>query len=167
MNWDKLLEEHGKALLLYARQWANCHADAEEILQDGMIRFWKAWKKRADKITAPIPYLYTTIKRTALDRIRSTKRRQQREEHSADIIYNNTPPFMDNYENQEQQTIIKKTIQKLPIEQREVLIMKIWGNLTFKNIAQSLNIPLNTVASRYRYALTTLRTELNKVGVEL
>ena len=48
----------------------------------------------------------------------------------------------------------------LPAEQREVLVLKIWGELTFEEIARQLGVPPNTAASRYRYALAALRREL-------
>ena len=46
---------------------------------------------------------------------------------------------------------------KLPQIYREVLTLKVWGDLTFAEIAQSLRIPPNTAASRYRYGLQELR----------
>jgi RNA polymerase sigma-70 factor (ECF subfamily) len=48
----------------------------------------------------------------------------------------------------------------LPAEQKEVLVMKIWGDLTFQQIADALDIPPGTAASRYRYALDALREEM-------
>ncbi len=39
-TWERLLDAHGAALVLFARQWATCHADAEDIVQDGFVRFW-------------------------------------------------------------------------------------------------------------------------------
>ena len=46
---------------------------------------------------------------------------------------------------------------------REVLVLKIWNGLTFEQIARTLDIPPNTAASRYRYALAALRKELKPV----
>jgi RNA polymerase sigma-70 factor (ECF subfamily) len=45
----------------------------------------------------------------------------------------------------------------LPAEQREVVHLKLWEGLTFDQIAQLLDIPANTAASRYRYGLDKLR----------
>ncbi|MCX7886907.1 MAG: sigma-70 family RNA polymerase sigma factor [Verrucomicrobiae bacterium] len=53
--------------------------------------------------------------------------------------------------------LVEAALRELPEEQREVLILKLWGNLTFREIAETLQIPQNTAASRYRYALETLR----------
>jgi RNA polymerase sigma-70 factor (ECF subfamily) len=46
---------------------------------------------------------------------------------------------------------------RLPDIYREVITLKIWGELTFAEIAQALEIPANTAASRYRYGLVELR----------
>jgi len=59
-------------------------------------------------------------------------------------------------------TLLHRAIQLLPAEQREVIALKIDGELTFAQIAQVLGIGLNTAASRYRYALSKLRTMLNE-----
>lgn len=48
-------------------------------------------------------------------------------------------------------------MNKLPEMYREVLTLKVWGELTFEEIAEVLAIPANTAASRYRYGLTELR----------
>jgi len=48
----------------------------------------------------------------------------------------------------------------LPDEQRQVLVMKIWIDLTCAEIGSSLGISHNTAASRYRYALAVLKKNL-------
>ena len=51
---------------------------------------------------------------------------------------------------------------QLPADQREVVVLKIWAALTFTQIGEALGIPLNTAASRYRYALARLETSLSE-----
>ena len=55
---------------------------------------------------------------------------------------------------------IEAAIERLPQAQREVVVLKIWGDLTFAQIAQSLDESINTIASRYRYALEALRRQI-------
>ncbi len=55
---------------------------------------------------------------------------------------------------------IRDTLGSLPPEQREVVVLKVWHGLTFAEIGAALDIPDNTAASRYRYALQKLRREL-------
>jgi len=52
-------------------------------------------------------------------------------------------------------------LTRLPSEQREVVVLHIHGQLTFREVARLREIPMNTAKSRYRYALSALRKELN------
>ncbi len=61
---------------------------------------------------------------------------------------------------EDEQRLLEAAIGALPIEQREVLTLKIWGELTFAEIGEALSIPANTAASRYRYALSALRKSM-------
>ena len=54
-------------------------------------------------------------------------------------------------------------MKNLPEIYREVVTLKVWGELTFQQIAETVGIPLNTAASRYRYALEHLREALKEV----
>ena len=63
-------------------------------------------------------------------------------------------------------TKLESAIRELPVEQSEVLVMKIWGEMTFDEIATVLDISMNTVASRYRYALAKLRERMQPFEVQ-
>ena len=56
--------------------------------------------------------------------------------------------------------MLAAAVERLPSEQREVVILKIWNELTFAEIASILEISQNTAASRYRYALGALKKTL-------
>ena len=53
-----------------------------------------------------------------------------------------------------------RSLQNLPREQREVIVLKIWSRYTFEEIAGLLELSPNTVAGRYRYGLEKLRASL-------
>jgi len=55
---------------------------------------------------------------------------------------------------------LQEALGELPDEQREAVIMRIWSGMTLQEIATATAVPLNTAASRYRYALEKLRTRL-------
>ena len=65
--------------------------------------------------------------------------------------------FERNLEKDERKQALLRAIERLPKEQSEVLMLKIWGDLTFDEISRTLDLSLNTVASRYRYALQKLK----------
>jgi RNA polymerase sigma-70 factor (ECF subfamily) len=56
---------------------------------------------------------------------------------------------------------------ELPPEQRAVVHLKLWEEMTFESISRTLDIPLNTAASRYRYGLDKLRARLRPLYAEI
>lgn len=157
VDWNKLLDEHSSTLLLYARQWAPSVPDAEDAVQDGFLRIWRSGKVRPESAA---PMLFAAVKRAAIDRARSNKRREAREQKSQDPDAGYTM-FKSRVEQDERRQAIEAALSGLPIEQREILVMKIWGDMTFNTIAESLDISPNTAASRYRYGLEALRKQLS------
>jgi RNA polymerase sigma-70 factor (ECF subfamily) len=54
----------------------------------------------------------------------------------------------------------------LPDEQREIVLLRVWGQMTFEEAATALDISPNTAASRYRYALVKLKERLQPLAKE-
>jgi RNA polymerase sigma-70 factor (ECF subfamily) len=152
--WKVWLEEHGPALVLLARQWVATHADAEDVVQEAFIRFWRS----RERVAEPVAYLYACVKHCGLDWQRSGKRRLKREEATARPEAEGL--FAGGVEERERRLVIEAALANLPEKQREVLVMKVWGGLTFNQIAEALAISIDTAASRYRYALARLHEEL-------
>jgi RNA polymerase sigma-70 factor (ECF subfamily) len=153
------LAADGPALVLFARQWTTDCADAEDIVQEAFVRFWRSRHRAAD----PRAYLFACVKTAAMDWARGDRRRTARERLIArgqgdDAV--EPPLFTDEPSGPQRRAEIEAAMAALPPEQREVLVMKIWGGLTFPQIGSALNIPHNTAASRYRYALEGLRKRL-------
>jgi RNA polymerase sigma-70 factor (ECF subfamily) len=154
-EWTRWVRQHGPALVLLARQWAPDIADAEDIFQEGFVRFWRARARAQD----PVAFLYACIKRYALEWLRGRHRRLQRDEAAARAELVSHSWFAESLVQDERRTVIESAMRRLPEEQREVLVMKICGGLSFPQIAESLIISANTAASRYRYALAKLREQ--------
>jgi RNA polymerase sigma factor (sigma-70 family) len=93
---------------------------------------------------------------SAAARIVAPVREQQAEEMSGNMA----PLFETAVEDRERILVVEAALRRLPSEQREVLVLKIWGELTFEQIAGQLAISPNTAASRYRYGLAALRKDL-------
>ncbi len=157
-SWKSWFRLHGPKLLLCARQWTRSLADAEDVVQDAFVRYW-----RRQRVLGGDPHalLLTSIRRAAFDLARRNRRRTDREEHAEDGRDDSEGLFAPLADADDRRRAIEAALQRLPIEQREVLVLKIWGELTFEEIARQLDIPLNTAASRYRYALAALRRELS------
>ncbi|MCX6945404.1 MAG: sigma-70 family RNA polymerase sigma factor [Verrucomicrobiota bacterium] len=156
-SWKDWFERYGPKLLLCARQWTRSLADAEDVVQEGFVRFWRHQRQLGGE---PQALLFTSVRRAAFDLARRNARRSDREERSdgggdgAEALFE-TPLAGD-----DRRQVIEAALRRLPAEQREVLTLKIWGDLTFEQIAIQLGISPNTAASRYRYALGALRDVL-------
>ena len=61
---------------------------------------------------------------------------------------------------------LQSALAELPEEQREIVILRVWGQLTFEEAAAALDISPNTAASRYRYALAKLKEQLQPLAKE-
>jgi RNA polymerase sigma-70 factor, ECF subfamily len=149
-DWRSCFSKLAPGLLLFARQWTRSRADAEDIVQEAFVRFWRRHHKIRNRAL-----LYATVRSIALDHIRRDHRRAQREEEAISDLEQVVEPQFELGD--EAQLALATAVECLPHEQREVLIMKIWNELTFAEIGSALGISQNTAASRYRYALATLK----------
>lgn len=157
-DWKAWMDENGRRMLLCARQWTNSFADAEDVVQEAFVRYWKHQRHLGG---SPDALILTSIRRAAIDLGRSRQRRVAREQ----TAYENSPQTEEWFEprNPAVSRAVEEALKKLPAEQREVVVMKIWGNLKFAEIAETLQLSLNTVTSRYRYAVAALKNSLEGV----
>ena len=160
-TWEQLYETHGDALVLYARQFVGGIGEAEDIVHDAFVRLFQKRKNR--RHPNPKALLFKSVRWTALDYLKSNQRREKRESTAAtDLFEHQTIPFPGS-ENEDFAALISRLLFKLPDDQREVLILHLWGNLTFREIAEQLDISANTAASRYRYGLDHLRADAGEI----
>lgn len=159
-DWNLWLARHGPALLLLARQWAESGAAAEDLVQDAFVRFWRTRERATD----PVAYLFGCLRGCGLERLRGERRRRDREAAAAlpAGAADETRWFcpFDAVERDERRGLIEAALQSLPPEQREVVTMKLWGGLSFPQIATAVGVSTDTATSRYRYALAKLRGQL-------
>jgi RNA polymerase sigma-70 factor, ECF subfamily len=152
-NWRNCFSEVAPGLLLFARQWVQSAADAEDIVQDAFVKFWR---RNHDIDNRGL--LYSAVRSLALDFIRRDARRARRE---ATAFAEAEPAIEPHFELEDDtQSALAAAVESLPRDQREVLVLKIWNDLTFSEIASALGISQNTAASRYRYALMNLKKTL-------
>ncbi len=164
-DWEAWLKEHAARIYLFARQQARTQEDAEDIVQEALVRL--ARKEASGEFIggreAWLPFVYTSIRRIAIDFRRRDDRRTRREQTSADDTTDllNDPWFSSESGEDELRNLLDRQLKKLPGKFSEVIILKIWGEQTFQQIADTLGISLNTVASRYRYGLEQLRKAIS------
>lgn len=158
-TWKAWLSENGPRLLLFARGWGKTREDAEDLVQEAVLRLWHHQAK-SEGSPPDLPLAFSTIRFCGLNLHRTDTRRRKRENH---ILFLNDfrdvwlDPVMEDDEDSER---LRVAVEALSPKLREVVVMKIWGDLTFQQISETLAISPNTAASRYRYALEALERDL-------
>ena len=151
-DWEAWVGTHAPRFLLYARQLVRCEADAHDLVQEAVV---ESWGRQPNGNPPPLALVFATIRRRAIDLARSEDRRTDRESRVAEdtsLVW-----FDSGVEDRERNHLLQKAMSSLLDIYREVVILKVWGELTFAEIAEALDIPANTAASRYRYGLEELR----------
>ena len=171
IDWSAWLAEYGPQLLLYARQQCRSEADAEDVLQDALVQLVHAveggtftgareqWRS----------YAYAAIRHLAMDRgRRETVRRNYavaQQEHLREGE-EETPWLSCAADDEYLRARMETLLRNLAPEFAEVVVLHIWGEHTFQQIADMTGNKLSTITSRYRYALQALRKELEANPIE-
>ncbi|MBX7211136.1 MAG: RNA polymerase sigma factor [Verrucomicrobiaceae bacterium] len=157
-DWKNCFRELAPRLVLYARQFVDSIADAEDVVQMAFVRWWH---RHPDGDRSQVPLLYAAVRSISIDMRRKDMRRILREAKSDVFVENEDAPWFDSsVEQRERAQIVADAMRCLPEEQREVVTLHLWGGLTFAQIAEMTGVSINTVAGRYRYALAALGRKL-------
>jgi RNA polymerase sigma-70 factor (ECF subfamily) len=150
-----LYERHGPVLLAYALSLLQDRSASEDVLHQV---FMKLLQRDLAINGQPLHYLYRAIRNTALN----YRRHHSREvELAPNGHWLESPPGME-----ETGLALQSALAALPDDQREIMILHVWGQMTFEEVAAALDISPNTVASRYRYALAKLKERLQPLAKE-
>jgi RNA polymerase sigma-70 factor (ECF subfamily) len=160
--WKEWLATHGSRLLLFARGWAGNRDDAEDLVQEAVLKLWNYQQERGGD-PPDLPLAFTTIRFCGLNQGRRERRRRRREDSVVYLEEYRDTWFDPGVETGEEAERLRKAVAELPDKLREVVTLKVWGGLTFAQIGESLTISPNTAASRYRYALERLAGSLEDI----
>lgn len=156
-DWAAWLQHHGGKLYYFAVHW-NAE-DPEDALQHAVVKTARAVAEgrcESDD-TAILRYAYTTL-RHYLNRAR-LKGMQRRVGESA---WGQGMCLLQSDEaTTEECRKVEAALRRLPPEEAEIVVLHVWEDMTFLEIAELLEINRNTVASRYRRALTGIRELLD------
>jgi RNA polymerase sigma-70 factor (ECF subfamily) len=166
-DWlEEIYHEHAPALFRFLIRLTGNETETRDLLQEIFVRLAKS-PKLLDGIAAPRSYLFRLAHRLVIDRYRRDETRQLYD----DRAYREGESFATPEPSTDDAAWLRKTLasclEALPAEQKAVVILKVWEEMTFADIAGVLDIPANTAASRYRYALDKLRYELRPLYRDL
>jgi len=164
-KWKGWLKEHSSRLYMYARQRCSCREDAEDMIQDALIRLWHYQEER-DNVPPDLPLAYSVLRFVAMDHGKKQGRKKRKEE-AVIFLHDRDDYWLDtSAEEDDDAVMLRGAVESLGEKLREVVTLKIWGGLTFSQIAESMAISPNTAASRYRYALEHLERKLETLKNE-
>lgn len=156
LDWrERLYDRKAAELLLYGRALGLGESESEDVLQETFVALLKL-EKSPDN---PEHYCVRAFRNRALNFKRGLWRRVTRELESARWF---EPAEVKN----ELEEAAKRALAKLPVEQREVIVLKIWHEMTYDEIANTLELSPNTVAGRYRYGMEKLKGILKGADYE-
>lgn len=146
-----LIDRQAATLVLYARQWT---VTPEDVVQEAFCRL----VRQQPSPTEPVAWLYHVTRNLAQDAGKSERRRRSREEQVA-----KTEWFVEHGIDGLDAEKAIACLTQLPGDQREVLVARLWGGLTFEQIAAAHDCSVSTAHRRYELAIKALRERL---GVE-
>lgn len=147
----------GERLFRTALTLVGNSSDAEDVVQEVFVALVRS-RSGLRQVNNLAAYLFAALRHAAG---RLLERRAREPNKSFDVVA--IPVTADRSSSSavdqlaERRVWMRKALERLPVEQREIIALKIDGGLTFAEIAEVLCISPNTVASRYRYALEKLR----------
>jgi len=155
-NWClQLYEKKAAELILYGRALGLSHSEAEDVVQETFA----ALMQMPQVPLQPEHYCVRSFRNRALNYRRSLWRRVARELESWRW-------FEKSPDESPVERAAMRRLAELPMEQREVIVLKIWHRCTFEEIGGLLDISPNTAAGRYRYGLQKMKLQLAAVAQE-
>lgn len=162
----ELYDRHADTLFCFLISFTNSEDESREVLQELFARIAKG-KLNLDRADNLKSYLIKSARNLAID---LTRRRQTRDRTAQQLLSapqtrifaEAADPDAELFREQ-----VSEALASLPEEQREVVHLKLWSDLTFDQIAEACGVSLNTAASRYRYGIDKMRARLRPVYEEL
>jgi RNA polymerase sigma factor (sigma-70 family) len=155
-----IYEKYADDLVTLAANLINDKVGAEDVVQDVFISFAESVDRF--RLTGSLKgFLATCVANRCRDCIRKNRRGQAavigKAEHSSPEVKSPVQLVIDSEELRK----LRAALTELPYEQREAIVLRLHGDLRFRQIAKMQNVSTKTVQSRYRYGLDKLRSSMN------
>lgn len=142
----RLLDQHGGALALYAAQWTDA---ADDCVQEALIEL----ARQPEVPENAVGWLYRVVKHRALNALRGSDRRRQRETEAwRRRLYREGPP-------EDEKADLIDAVERLPDDQRELIVLRVWGGLSFAEIGEATELATSTAFKKYQEAIDSLRQQ--------
>lgn len=166
---NELLSRYIAPLYRFILRVTGDAAQAEDIVQESCL---KAWRKLSSFQTERSfkTWIFTIARNTAFDYLKKKKAipfsalddQSELDEPFQERIEDDRPLASELLEREDSAKLLDVALQELPTKSRTVVLLHEGEDMTFQEISETVQEPLNTVKSRYRRALLTLRTILRR-----
>lgn len=161
----RLYDDHAQALFAFLLNLTRDEADTRDIIQELFIKLARN-PDLLRSVREERPFLIRLTHNLAIDLMRRrgtrTRNQEQLEAELRGVFAPSADPDTASFRAE-----LESALAELPDDQRAVVHLKLWEGLTFEAIAEALDIPANTAASRYRYGLDKLRARLRHLYDEI
>ncbi len=169
---EKLIQRHKKRVFSYILMVVRDHHLAEDIFQDTFIKVINTLRSGAYKEEGKfIQWVMRIAHNLIIDHFRKSRRIPTVENDDNYDIFDNLKVFDSNVEDRmvldQIHQDVRSLIDFLPPEQRDVVMMRHYGDMSFKDIAEETNVSINTALGRMRYALINLRKLIEQKEIML
>jgi RNA polymerase sigma-70 factor (ECF subfamily) len=162
---ERLYDAHAQALYAFILNLTRNEADTRDILQEVFLRLARdpgIIRRARDERR----FLLRTAHNCAVDHFRrreaGSRAQENLQQQMAGLFETAEDPDLNGF-----RKAAEKGLGKLPIDQRTVIHLRLWEDMTFQEISELLDISINTAASRYRYGIDKLRAELRPIYEEI
>ena len=147
-EFARLLDTLGGPLVLYARLWCDV---PEDVVQEAFLKLVALRQPPREAA----PWLYRVVRNGAIDAQRMTRRRQRREAAAKPERWF-VEPEVDGLDAE----AAVAALERLPAEVREVIVARLWGGLSFEQIAAVTGGSASTAFRRYEAGIAALREKM-------
>jgi len=147
-----VVKRYMKTAYFIALGFVHNGQDALDLSQDAFIKAFRKIK-RFDSRRPFFPWFYKLLKNLCLDHIKKSSRMQE-------IPIENVQVAAEGRGDPELREILWKGIERLPMDQKEVIILRYFRQMSYREIAETIDKPIGTVMSSLYYAKKKLRVSL-------
>ena len=158
--FDVLFRYFAPRIKSYCLRLGADPSGAEEITQEAMVSIWRNAAQFDPSKASPSTWIFTIARNLTIDRFRKT-RRPQFDPNDPALVPDDQPPPYHLVEQTEKQENVRKIMDTLSPNEKNVLMLSFYEDLSHGEISKQLSIPLGTVKSRIRLAFAKIRSTLD------
>lgn len=165
-EFNALVSEYESGLLHYAERLLCNAASAEDVVQEAFIKLYRGWQGPLQPSPQVSAWLYRVVHNQAVDAIRRESRRSEAHQRHSENHQVMTSPGRPGAQGSAEDSCrkIKEALDRLPLRERELVILKVYEGKTYKEISAITGMKTGLVGNLLHHAMKKLTVELKKTG---